>query len=231
MSDAGPVNQYGKQLTAEEIAAGHHRELIGGLWEEMGALQIDFLRAQGLKPRHRVLDVGCGALRGGLPMIRYLRKGHYYGMDINASLLEAGRGEVRAAGLDGKEPHLLEDARFDATSFGVTFDFAIAQSVFTHVTLNHVSAALNALHEVMKPRGTLFATYFPAPVPGHQDDIEHPRGGVTTHHASNPFHYSSKELASLGSTAGWHTRDLGDWEHPRDQHMMAFRAPRRWRRR
>ncbi len=38
---------------------------VGGLWDEIGQLQFDFLRAKGLLPRHKLLDFGCGSLRGG----------------------------------------------------------------------------------------------------------------------------------------------------------------------
>ena len=91
---------YGRQLTDEEIAKGVHRKFVGGMWERIGRHQFDFLRDRGLRPEHRLLDVGCGALRGGVHFIRYLNVGGYYGIDINASLLAAGRDvELPAAGL------------------------------------------------------------------------------------------------------------------------------------
>ena len=31
-----------------------HREAVGGLWEEMGRLQFDFVANQGLKPDHKL---------------------------------------------------------------------------------------------------------------------------------------------------------------------------------
>ncbi|MGG6294672.1 hypothetical protein ACQ4M4_09620 [Leptolyngbya sp. AN02str] len=60
------VNQYWRQLTPEEIKAGKHRQFIGGLWEELGQLQFDFLKENGLLPEHRLLDMGCGSLRADL---------------------------------------------------------------------------------------------------------------------------------------------------------------------
>ena len=50
------------------VADGHHREVIGGMWEELGRLQKRFLIEQGLKPDHRFLDMGCGSLRAGVPL-------------------------------------------------------------------------------------------------------------------------------------------------------------------
>src|SRR5205807_6035012 len=66
----------------EHVTAGHHRAIVGGAWEEIGRLQFEFLTGNGLKPHHRLLDVGCGALRGGLHFIRYLDEGNYVGVDL-----------------------------------------------------------------------------------------------------------------------------------------------------
>src|SRR5262245_17052197 len=90
------VNEYHRALTDEEIRAGAHRDFVGGLWDEIGRLQFDFLVAHGLKPEHKLVDVGCGALRGGVHFIRYLKPGHYFGLDLNASLIKAGERELAA---------------------------------------------------------------------------------------------------------------------------------------
>jgi len=58
---------YDLQL-AEVIMKGKHRQAIGGLWEEMGKLQFDYLISQKLMPHHQFLDVGCGSLRGGFTL-------------------------------------------------------------------------------------------------------------------------------------------------------------------
>ncbi len=44
-----------------QVKAGQHREVIGGLWDEMGQLQLEFMRLHGLLPQHRLLDLGCGS--------------------------------------------------------------------------------------------------------------------------------------------------------------------------
>ena len=68
-------NVYGRQLTPEEIAAGLHREMVGGMWEEMGRLQLEFLQREGLTPEATLLDVGCGCLRAGVHFVRFLEPG------------------------------------------------------------------------------------------------------------------------------------------------------------
>jgi SAM-dependent methyltransferase len=216
-----PVKQYYlRELTPEEIAAGAHRDFVGGLWDEIGPLQFEFLRQQGLFPQHKLVDIGCGALRCGLPIIRYLDEGNYYGLDINASLIEAGKHELREEGLTSKQPHLLVNDKFEMASFGISFDFAIAQSVFTHLDMNLIVRCLVKVRKILKPGGKFYATFFLAPSPGHITPIKHEPGGIITNFDSDPFHYSFRELDWLATIAGLSARLIGDWNHPRSQKML-----------
>ncbi len=154
------INQYGQQLTQEQINAGTHRDMVGGMWEEIGRLQFEFLRARGLKPNHRFLDIGCGWLRGGIHAIKYLEAGNYYGLDINPSLIEAGRHELRLAGLTHKNPHLAVSDRFELGLFGQEFDYLLALSVFTHLFANHIIRCLAEAREVLAPEGHFRDVFF-----------------------------------------------------------------------
>ncbi len=216
------VNEYWRQLTAAEMAAGEHRKFVGGMWDEIGKLQIEFLKAEGLLPHHRLLDVGCGSLRGGVRFVRYLDRGNYYGLDINASLIEAGKEELAQQGLVGKQPNLLVNDKFEMARFGVSFDYAIAVSVFTHLYMNHIARCLVETSKVLKPEGKLFATFFEAPSPVHLEPVEHDPGGVITNYDADPFHYSLSETERLSEAAGLSVEYLGDWGHPRDQRMLCF---------
>lgn len=66
----GHINNYGVELTDSEIQKGMHREPVGGMWEEIGRLQFDFLIQNGLKPDHKLLDVGCVAVFISLNTLR-----------------------------------------------------------------------------------------------------------------------------------------------------------------
>ena len=216
------VNEYWRQLTAAEMAAEEHRKFVGRMWDEIGKLQIEFLKAEGLSPHHRLLDVGCGSLRGGVRFVRYLDRGNYYGLDINASLIEAGKEELAQQGLVGKQPNLLVNDKFEMARFGVSFDYAIAVSVFTHLYMNHIARCLVETSKVLKPEGKLFATFFEAPSPVHLEPVEHDPGGVITNYDADPFHYSLSEMERLSEAAGLSVEYLGDWGHPRDQRMLCF---------
>lgn len=219
-----PVNVYGRELTSAEIAAGAHREFVGGLWDEVGRLQLEFLRGRGLVPGHRLADVGCGALRGGVHFVRYLDPGHYHGLDLNASLLDAGRRELAAAGLAGRDARLLADDAFRVRLFGTAFDVAIAVSVFTHLPMNAIVRCLAEVGASLAQGGTFYASYFEAPRPAYLGLLAHSPGDIVTQYDSDPYHYAFEEIATMASLGGLMATRIGDWGHPRGQRMAAFRA-------
>jgi hypothetical protein len=220
-------NEYGEQLTNSQIRAGAHREFIGGMWDEIGSLQFEFLKKQGLLPSHRLIDIGCGCLRGGVHFVPYLEPGRYGGIDINASLIEAGKKELlKNPGNAGKQPDLRVSDRFDLAQFGVQFDYALALSVFTHLYANHIGRCLVEVQKVLPPRGKFFATFFEAPTPLHLESISHLPGKVVTHFDRDPFHYSFAEMEMLARFAGLSVELIGDWGHPRDQRMLCFTLSR-----
>lgn len=72
--------------------------------------------SRGLKPEHKLLDISCGSLRGGVKFVRYLNAGNYFGTDLNASLLQAGYDiEIANEGLLEELPrsNLITDEKFD----------------------------------------------------------------------------------------------------------------------
>lgn len=213
-------NYYTRQLTPAEIAAGEHRNFVGGLWHEIGALQFEFLLRQGLLPFHKLVDIGCGALRCGVPIIQYLEEGNYYGLDINASLIAAGECELKKEGLTAKYPTLLVNDKFEIDRFGVSFDFAIAQSVFTHLDMNLIIRCLVETRKVLTSGSKFFCTFFRAPWPGHIAPIQHQPGGVVTNSDCDPFHYSFREMDWLAETAGFSAELIGEWGHPRNLQML-----------
>lgn len=127
-------------------------------WDELGKWQLDILKRYGLKPEHRLLDIGCGMMRLGSMAIPYLEPGHYCGIDPQESLLALGRAILDRLGID-RPYSLLQSSTFEFGSFGVRFDFAIAQSVITHLSRTQIAQCFTALKSVMKPGGTFIFTY------------------------------------------------------------------------
>lgn len=213
---------YSRLLTDAEIAGKRHRDFVGGKWEEIGRWQFEFLRGQGLLPNHRLLDVGCGCLRGGIHFVHYLEPGCYYGIDKNASLIQAGREvELPEAGLAHKQPHLRVNDTFDFAGFATTFPFALAQSLFTHLPIHAIERCLVYIAKVLEPGGRFFATYFDAPAPHHLETI-HRDDGIVTHSDRDPFHYHFSVFRFLVHELPLTVRDMGVCGHPRGQRMLEF---------
>jgi 2-polyprenyl-3-methyl-5-hydroxy-6-metoxy-1,4-benzoquinol methylase len=203
-----------------------HRQIVGGLWEEIGTLQFEFMQRIGLRPESLLLDVGCGALRGGVKFVEYLNGDHYFGIDISQSLLETGYAQEIAPRQDlaDKLPqgHLKCIDTFDAASFGKQFDYALAQSVFTHLTLNSIRLCLENLAQVVKLRGKFCATYFRAPDDQPTGVPQHHRLGVVTCGYKDPYHYRVADFRYVIRGLPWALDDELEWGHPRGQRMLVF---------
>jgi cyclopropane fatty-acyl-phospholipid synthase-like methyltransferase len=144
----------------ERWLSGARRHLLVGpphLWKEKREFQIRFLRQEGLDPRHYLLDLGCGTLRGGIPLIEYLEPGHYYGVDLREQALEEGRKELREAGLDHKNPVLERTERLSSLSIDREFDVIWAFAVLIHMSDDVLAECLDFVRRHLKDGGALYA--------------------------------------------------------------------------
>jgi SAM-dependent methyltransferase len=103
-----------------------------------------------LGPQSRVLEIGCGVARIGLPLADQV--GFWQGVDISANMVAvaqqrlAGKANVNVQALTG--PRLpFADASFDAV-------YSIA--VFIHMDKEDFFLYLREAHRVLKPGGRLF---------------------------------------------------------------------------
>ncbi len=198
------------------VGAKGHRDVVGGLWDVIGPLQCDFLISRGLEPGHRLLDIGCGALRGGVRFARYLEPGHYYGIDISERLLDLGyEREIVPAGLAERLPraNLFATPDFEAP-FGAMFDFGVAISLFTHLDLAVYAHALERLAPAFRRGARLYASVFE----GGGEALSRP-SGIVTYADRDPFHFLPEEVAAR-TPSSWSMRWIGDWGHPREQQMI-----------
>lgn len=218
---------YDLERSEQYVKEGRHRECVGGLWDELGKLPFEFMLSRGLSRENKVIDIGCGCLRVGVHLVNYLLPGNYFGNDISKDLLEVGyRVELQNAGLNKKLPfkNLICDSDFNFKRFGENFDVALAQSLFTHLPLNHLKLCLYNLYGSMNSKGIFYATFFIAPSANEWTmPLPHDPGGIVSRPCSDPYHYTIQDLKCVSSALGWEAMLIGDWGHPRDQQMVAFR--------
>ena len=195
-----------------------HRKYVGDMWDEIGQMQYDFLVDKGLRPTDILLDIGCGALRGGVHFIRYLERGHYLGIDREQTLLQRGVSEELGDQLfHEKEPELIASSNFEFERFSLRPSYAFAQSLFTHLNKQDIERCFRNLRPVVDPGSRFFATFSETKTPDRMVRFgrSHPHAG---------FYYTKDEMTGFGSNDGWRSRYIGDWGHPRGQMVVEYMA-------
>lgn len=132
--------------------------LVGNpdLWKMKRDFQIQFLKEKGLMESHYLLDLGCGTLRGGIPIIEYLDDGHYFGLEVRPDVLEEARKELADAGLIRKKPILLLPS--DTHSLPTrTFNFIWAFSVLIHMDDENLRKAIVLVQSCLAEDGVFYA--------------------------------------------------------------------------
>ncbi len=200
-----------------------HRQHIGGAWDEIGKLQFDFMVSRGLKPDSRLLDYGCGSGRGAVYFVPYLDCGNYMGIDQEKSMLDAARHEIQVAnsclGMS-KQFTLFSTAKMYGAGITARHDFAVCQSVFTHCHPGQIDMIMSDMNWLLGPAGILYATYFPGQGAG---PVTHEPGARTTYIDRDPYHQPEGFWSNQVWSKDWDVTVLGEWDHPRGQHMLEIR--------
>lgn len=133
--------------------------LVGSakLWKMKRDFQIKFLLDMGLKPENYLFEIGCGTLRGGIPIIEHLERGHYFGVEVREEVLEEGRIELSEAGLEGKEPTLIHSLSMAELNLDQRFDYIWAFSVLIHMTDEILSDTLGFASRHLAEQGVFYA--------------------------------------------------------------------------
>jgi SAM-dependent methyltransferase len=183
----------------------------------MGASQFRLLCALGLREYHDLLDFGCGSLRAGRLFIPYLRRGKYSGIEPNAWLIEdAIRQEIGADLVTLKAPKFSYDDTFSCKKFlDESFDYVLAQSVFSHTGRDLTTRLLDSFRRVLKPEGLLVCTFI------------HPRG--RDEYFENGWvypkcvRYKDDTVSKFMLNAGFFHQQL-PWYHPRQIWYIASKS-------
>jgi len=150
----------------------HYRAFVGPpqQYDFMGATQFRLLCSLGLREHHKMLDFGCGSLRAGRLFIPYLAPGGYFGIEPNAWLIEdAIKRQIGQDAIYLKRPTFSNSDAFDAGVFGESFDFIVAQSIFSHAGPGILRKALTSFDKALRPGGICLVTIV-------EDDCDTPEG-------------------------------------------------------
>ena len=127
------------------------------LWEMKREFQIHFLKSMKLAPEHYLLDIGCGTLRGGVPIIQYLHIGHYFGIEVRGGVLDEGRKELEEEALTYKKPKLVQSTDISQLTFDKKFDFIWSYSVLIHMNDDVLGDTFNFVKNHLSNDGEFYA--------------------------------------------------------------------------
>lgn len=200
--------RYGEGLKAGD---GHYRAWVGPpqRYDLVTSIQVQLLLAAGLRETHKLVDVGCGSLRAGRMLIPYLRPGNYFGVEPNQWVVEEGiRHELGRDLVEVKQPTFRYVDDFSVGGFGVEFDFALAQSVFTHTFPDLTRTGFRGIAEGVAPQGMLFANFC-------EDGVQPPQGTKPNAEGSGWLYpgcvrYTWEEMRGIIEESGLVARRL-DW--------------------
>lgn len=199
------------------IQSSFYRSHVGPpeRYDLIGAMQFNLLTFLGLRETHYLLDIGCGSLRGGRLFIPYLLPGRYYGIEPEQWLIDDGiKNEIGQDMVTLKQPTFSNDRNFTLTMFGRTFDFLLAQSIFTHAAQAHIRRCLSEARKVMTPTSIFAATIFV----GTEDYAGSEWQGAVG------LTYRLETMRRFAEEQGLICLPIG-WPHPSGQTWLAFARP------
>jgi len=126
----------------------------------VGRNQLIVLIDQGLTPDSKVLDIGCGCLRGGYWIISFLNKNNYFGIEPNVEMLEAGKKYLLDSQSHQKCPTFSNNDNFDLSVFNTQFDFVIARSIWSHASPAQIKKMLAEFCAVASQNSIFLTSYF-----------------------------------------------------------------------
>jgi len=190
------------ELTGYQAAVG-----AGDNWDTHGDLQRDFLVAQGMRPGHRLLDIGCGTGRLARKAAAYLHPGNYHGVDIAEAAIKAAREVAASEQWAAQNPtfHLGEIPGPDDIGH---FDFLWSFSVFIHLPQEIMEAVMRRAAAVMHPQSRFLWAYVPEPKTW--------RSGV------KQFRHTLADYQRAARQAGLTFEEVPDWI------KRAGHTPARW---
>lgn len=130
-----------------------------GTDELSGQLQLELLKREGCAPSSKVLEIGCGCLNAGIPIIKYLEKGNYVGIDPNEWLRKAVMTQRYVSQLiDSKQPRFLNRNDFDASEIDFKFDYVFSHSVLSHCAHWQLNSFLLKTAKVLDQKGRILSS-------------------------------------------------------------------------
>jgi len=140
----------------------HYRAYVGPPqdYDLISAMTFNLLTTLGLRQHHKLLDIGCGSLRLGRLFIPYLNSGNYTGVEPNGWLIDGGiKNEIGNDLINLKKPNLLVGDSISDLDLEMKFDFAFAQSIYSHCGMDLIDKWLEEVGSHSHEGSAFLATF------------------------------------------------------------------------
>jgi SAM-dependent methyltransferase len=199
------VDEAWRQERTPSVGPAAHYDLIS-------AMAFGLLTTLGLREHHTLLDIGCGSLRIGRLLIPYLGTGNYVGIEPNEQSLRIGaQRQVGEDLMRMKRPKLIPSADPGEVPADRPYDFALAQSVFSHTGPKLTEGWIECAGARLADSGALVATHVPGPDKAPE--------GWTDWFVT----YSDETMQAMANNNGMRFMPL-TWRHP-NQRWGLFAKP------
>jgi hypothetical protein len=161
-----------------------------------GKLIRGFLNELGLKPEHRVLNIGCGALSEGAPLIRFLDPGNFVGSDPNQWLIRAALDAE--PDLSARQPLFAFNSDF--TTGRGPYDYVVCHSVLSHTAWWQTQMALMNVRREVNDGAVWLASLRLHVESSFDSEWQYP---------GNSF-FSKEDITTIAYQCGWSLEHRGD---------------------
>ncbi len=161
---------------------------------------LEFLKEEGMTSQGRVLEIGCGALSLGKPLIEYLAPGHYSALEPGGWMVESTLAQYPA--LESQSPRFQWNTDFDGSGFGHDFSFIVAHSVLSHAAHWQLAQLLTNTRAVVNEGAVLLCSYRRAATNTFADSWVYP-GHVE---------FRLETIKAAGLHAGWRVEEMREYQ-------------------
>ena len=198
------INPEGKK----GINSKGYRNYVGFDYELFGkAIYNSLITELGLKKSDVFLDLGCGSLRYGIFLIKYLDKDNYVGFDKEQLLIDlALEKEISPEIIKVKNPQFIINNSFDLSKINHHPNFIFANSLFTHLNTKDIDTLIKNLLLITKEDFVFYTSI-------HFSKYNFKFFGKS--HANRNFSYSMQQIEKIIKKHALSFEYIGkNWGHP-----------------
>lgn len=197
------LDRQEKHNTMEKVLS-RDRHVPGkdkGLYDISRApIHAAFLKTNGLKSGHVLLDFGCGYGRTAVAILDYLTPGNYVGVDLSAERIRMCEEYVeREDMVDCKPKFVASKDNSMAYLDDKSIDCVFATSVFSHMPMPQWHEVLAASKRVLKSKGFFILNY-------HVSATNEP-----VVNDLKDFYYLQEQVDEAFNSAGFRVEFLKGW--------------------